>query len=224
MVAAALAARPPVFELVPVAHACSCPDCDVVRDSDVIISGRVVGWRVSERQPFPERQDAVPLDVEIAVDRVFKGWAPATLVLLDPGSLSMYENNGRKLWMGGSGGCQAFSEDPAGAYVVLGYDVDGQNSLQLWGPPILFRGAAPEGERYEQLLGILHERLGSPYPPGVGDSPPATEPRGTSNDWMFLSAIGGALLLITLVLLLCGPKREPRDGSAQTSGRGPNLD
>lgn len=32
-----------------------------------------------------------------------------------------------------------------------------------------------------------------------------------SNDWMFVSAIAGGCLLITLVLLLCGPQREPRD-------------
>ena len=47
-------------------------------------------------------------------------------------------------------------------------------------------------------------------PPVVGDShvasPRVEGPSG--NDWMFLSAIGGGFLLITLVLLLGGPRRE----------------
>ena len=223
LLAAALFAGSPAFEPIPVANACSCPDCDGIRDSDVILGGRITGWRLSEAVRFPELTDARPLDISLEVDRVFKGTAPRDLVLYDPTSLSIYERNGERMWMGGSGGCQAFSSDPTGAYVVVGYNTFGVNAMRLSGPLVMFRGQEPEGELYVQLMARLGERLGPPYPPAAGDSPPAAQP-DASNDWMFVSAIGAGSLLITLVLLLAGPKREPRDGSLKSTRQRPNRD
>ena len=119
LLGSALFAATPVFEPLPRAGACSCPDCDGIRDADVIVGGRITGWSLSEDVRFPELTDAQPLDISLEVDRVFKGAAPRDLVLYDPTSLSSYEQNGERMWMGGSGGCQAFSRDPTGAYVVV---------------------------------------------------------------------------------------------------------
>ena len=218
LLGSALFAATPVFEPLPRAGACSCPDCDGIRDSDVIVGGRITGWSLSEDVRFPELTDAQPLDISLEVDRVFKGAAPRDLVLYDPTSLSSYERNGERMWMGGSGGCQAFSRDPTGAYVVVGYNTIGVNAMRVSGPLVMFRGQEAEGELYEQLMARLAERLGEPRPPSVGDSPPVTH-EAPSNDWMFLSAIGAGTLLITLLLLLGGPRREPRDESARRSGR-----
>jgi hypothetical protein len=223
LLASGLFAATPVFEDVPSASACSCPDCDGIRDSDVIVGGRITRWELSDREPYPERIDALPLDVHLEIDQVFKGSAPRDLLLFDPSSLSAHQVNGERRWMGGSGGCQAFDSDPQGSYVVIGYDRDGPNSLYVSGPRVMFRGPEPTGERYSGLLDLLHERLGTPRPPSVGDSPPG-DPAPPTNDWMFLSAIGAGTLLITLLLLLGGPKREPRDGSDESSGRADSLD
>jgi hypothetical protein len=50
--------------------------------------------------------------------------------------------------------------------------------------------------------------LGLPYPPSVGNSPVrASEP---SSDWLWLSAIGAGLVLLTLALLPIGPRHDRR--------------
>ena len=61
-----------------------------------------------------------------------------------------------------------------------------------------------------------------PSPPAAGDSSP-DQPAG-GDDWMFVSAIVAGSLLITLLLLLAGPKREPRDGSLRGSSNRPGPD
>ena len=48
----------------------------------------------------------------------------------------------------------------------------------------------------------------TPAAPSVGNSPVlASEP---ASDWLWLSAIGGGLMLLTLVLLLIGPRDDRR--------------
>ena len=208
MLTVAVAASP-TFEKVPTAAACSCPDCDSVRDSDVIIAGKVTSW--SPRAPANQRPHVVPIELRVSVDQVYKGAAPPSLALLDSGSLNNLKNPSaidvpdRFVWMGGAGGCQAFAVDPLGKYVVLGYTEGDELARTVWGPKVFFVGEESEWQESPDRATRLVSRLGEPRPPSVGDSPPTAE---TSDDWMFLSAIGAGCLLLTLLLVLVGPRRR----------------
>lgn len=81
---AGLAAASPVLDEVRVASACSCPDCDAVRDAEVIVAGRIVSWQPSEiPSPFGGSPVYLPIELDLKVDRVFKGSAPGTVPMVD---------------------------------------------------------------------------------------------------------------------------------------------
>jgi hypothetical protein len=192
------------------ALACSCPDCDSVRDSDVIVGGRVLGWSRSST-PGPDPM-AIPLDIHVTVDHVWKGSAPAQTDLFDPLSLVNLKDPTRNdvpdrfVWMGGGGACQAFTEDPTGKYIVVGFDVGGEGARRVIGLRVFFLGDGPAGERWAAALRRL-EAVGTPYPPDAGNSATA-EPDPGSDDWMFVSAIGAGMVLFTLLVVLGGPRRR----------------
>lgn len=79
---------------------------------------------------------------------------------------------------------------------------NGDGSYRLVGLafPYASETGAPFRERYPSL--------GAPYPPSVGNSPVLGSE--ASQDWLGLSAIGGGLVLLTLVLLRAGPRRLER--------------
>ena len=200
---AAVSAAPPT------AHACSCPDCHVVRDSDVIVAGTVAGWtRASDASSGAE----IPIDVRITVSTVWKGTAGSTITLRDPASLVNLSDLSRRdlpeklMWMSGGGGCEAFTDDPSGKFVIVGFRSSGETANRIFGPAVFFIGDEPSGERYTAAVARLGAQA-SPRPPAAGNSEPATAAAG-SDDWMFLSAIGAAMLLFTLVVALC--VRRPR--------------
>lgn len=200
----------PVFDDAPVASACSCTDCDIVRDSPNIVGGVIEAWSRSGR-PAPSGKE-IPITLQISVDRVFKGTSGPNLTLFDDHSLVNLRDPQRAdlpellLWTGGSGGCQAFWEDPLGKYIILGIDTAEDGSVHVRGPQILFLGPSRPDE---SSTPVDHRvlALGSPRPPSVGNTPPPAE---QSNDWMFVSAILGGCLLVTLVLVLAGPRRDTR--------------
>ncbi|MBK7124795.1 MAG: hypothetical protein IPH65_02565 [Dehalococcoidia bacterium] len=216
LVTAGFSAALPVFEDAPVAQACSCPDCDVVRDAEVIVGGRILSWQPSEiPSPFDGAPVYLPIELDLRVDRVFKGSAPGKVEMVDFASYGNGKDTGeyqapdRITWSGAGGACGAFDEDPRGKYIVIGFTPRypwQANRLQ-----VLFLGDEPSGERYEWAMARLAP-LGGPYPPAAGnsaaDADAATDQ--ASNDWMFLSAIGAGFLLITLVLVLIGPVRNAR--------------
>jgi hypothetical protein len=217
LLGSAVFAAVPVFEATPAAQACSCPDCDAVRDSEVIVGGRIAQWR--ESAPSESVFEAfVAIEVPLHVDRVFKGAAPADLLMRDVASLQ--RGSHQPTWIGAAGACGAFDEDPSWKYIIIGFDSGswGTNRLR-----VLYFGAEPAGSQYAGVVQALTASLGPPHPPAAGDSAPNTQP-SRSNDWMFVSAIGAGSLLITLVLLLAGPKREPRDGSLHGSSNRPGPD
>ncbi len=190
----------PLFEPMSVVQACSCPDCDAVRDSDVIVGGRIVGWKRSDIDS-PLRPAYTPIEVSLEIDRVFKGAAPDGLTVIDLASL--FETGGSVIWSGAGGACGAFDEDPASKYIILGFNAAASYPWQASRPSVIYLGSELSGERYEQALDRLAV-LGAPRPPSVGDSPPEDEP--PSADWMLLSTIGAGFLLLTLVLVLARPR------------------
>jgi len=214
LVVSALLVAASQFEDLPVAHACSCTDCDPVRDSDVIVGGRVTGWT---RSPRPGRDpSAIALDVHLMVDSVWKGSAARETTVSDPASLAnlRHPSDGDPdhfTWLGGSGGCQAFNEDPTGRYVILGYVVSGSNPITVSGPLVFYIGSEPLGQPYEAALERLRT-AGNPYPPAAGNSSAAPSSSEPSDDWLVIAAIGAGLLLLTLVLLVAGPRNDrPRE-------------
>jgi hypothetical protein len=219
LLGSAVFAAVPVFEATPAARACSCPDCDPAAEADVVVSGWLT-WTAFEDEPSDAT--TIPIDLEVRVDRVWRGLSPSLLHLTDSGSLSSETIGDEPLWLGGSGGCQAFAADPNGKYVLLGFDLDAPAPFRIFGANVWFVGERSDETLFSDALG--RARVPSPpYPPATGDSPPAAKPTA-SNDWMFVSAIGAGSLLITLVLLLAGPKREPRDGSLRGSSNRPGPD
>ena len=200
----------PVFDDAPLASACSCPDCDIVRDSPNIVGGVIEAWSRSGRPA--QSGTEIPIKLQISVDRVYKGSSEPSLALLDDHSLVNLRDPQRLdlpevlLWTGGSGGCQAFWEDPLGKYIILGVDTADDGTAQVWGPQILFLGLNRPDESSTPVDHRLLA-LGSPRPPLVGNTPPPAE---QPDDWMFVSAIGGGCLLLTLVLVLAGPRRDRR--------------
>lgn len=150
-------------------HACSCTDCDVVRDAPVIIGGRVTGWEpTGEEHPVPG-SGFVPIVFDVAVERVYKGAAERDIRVLDYASLSDRPAG----WFGASGACGKFDQDPAGQYVIMGVepaqDAPGYFvGSRLW---VLFLADEPDGEWYERALA----RLG-PYAPAAGSG------RGSGTD------------------------------------------
>jgi hypothetical protein len=135
---------------------------------------------------------------------------------------SLQENGGPPRWAGAGGACGAFDDDPTGKYIVIGFSAGSLHPWQASRPNVIYLGPEPAGEQYERAL-VRLAALGSPLPPSVGDSPPAQQAT-SSSDWFFLSAIGAGTLLITLVLLLVAPGREPRDDSRRNHPGGPPGD
>lgn|GEM_PF-6254893 len=211
----------PVFEQVKVANACSCGDCDFVSGSPLVVRGTVDGWDYlrdadgvpierlaredySRPEYFPRER---PLELRLRVETVFKGAAPAEVVVRS-GQFDRYlraEGSppfGYWAWPGEAGECFGLASDPTGQDLLV--------ILAPTGEPGSYRfvvGPHPfEGGVSQAILGRFPEL--SPRPPSAGNSPPSEPAAAGSDDWMFISAIGAGSLLITLVLLIAGPRRE----------------
>jgi hypothetical protein len=116
----------------PAAFACSYDaDFDPVRDSEVIVGGRFVGWELIEdairwdpkrgMNPPDDPRFYGPYDpirLSMAVDRVYKGTAPANVEMVSGNTY----NGGQ--WIGSSGACGAFDSDPTRRYAILGLTTD----------------------------------------------------------------------------------------------------
>ena len=204
---------------IPVAHACSCGPCDFISESPVVVRGTVTGWdyvRDASGSPaetviaspvFHDSDDwahARSLEIRLTVADVFKGDV-AQYIVIDE---YQYDRDvtaegwppGEFRWPGAAGICFGLNEDPTG-----------QDFLAILQPsetPGHYRFVVGPRPFAQSDLDALP---GPPRPPSAGDSAPKIERiEVASNDWMFLSAIGAGFLLLTLVLLLVGP-RDDRD-------------
>jgi hypothetical protein len=115
-------------------HACSAGgDWEPVRESDVIVGGRILGY---EPLTAPVATNPmVPIWLRMRIDHVYKGAVRADEIVVDQRSLMLYTDDiagqvGRTHdWAGASGGCGAIDHEPTGWYAVFGLRRDEQ---QAW--------------------------------------------------------------------------------------------
>lgn len=185
------------------AHACSCPDSDVLRDYDTIVGGRVVSWSLPEGVAAPGSYSVVNL--EFRTTQVFKGDAADSLVLVDTGSY--FANGSTNYWMGSGGACGTLHGDPTGAYFIAGLRPlpDGRFSISRFA--MVFIGPEPEGDWYDRALTRLSV-VGPPRPPAAGNSGPVDHADARIEPLLLGGLfVGGGLLLIFVVVLI-GPRND----------------
>ena len=182
------------------ALACSAgPDFDPVKDSEVIVEGRLLGYEILPDAPIAElpksdgTQDPyVPIRVDMAVTRVFKGdVAGGVIAIVDPVSLGapLSGSEGRR-WIGSGGACGAFDEDPTGKYAIMGLSEQDDGTYRPNRLRWLFYGDGPSGEAYQRALTRL-----SVLPPSAGFGPGSGSGAGLLVPAASLAGAGAVLLL-----------------------------
>lgn len=219
----AFAATSPVFQPLPVASACSCGDCNFIRDSAFVVRGTFLGWdyvrdaagapteRVVEELLWSQYQvHARPIELQLSVTAAFKGDVPSRIVI----SEALYDRYLRAegsprfagwSWPGQSGICFRLPDDPTGEDVLL--------ILQPASTPGQYRlvvGPRQYSDQAVNQFGRQDPWFGPPRPPSAGDSPVPESSEPAGDDWMFLSAIGAGFLLLSCVLILVGPRDDRR--------------
>jgi len=124
------------------ARACSPgPDFDPVAESELIVGGRITGWKLVENvrrwdpkssQPEPTADPNYwgpasfdPIRLAMSVDRVYKGTSAAEIELFSANTMSISPEGGVNKYVWGSGAsCGAFDNDPTGGYFILGLVAD----------------------------------------------------------------------------------------------------
>ena len=161
-------------------YACSAgDDFNPVAESDVIVSGVVLGW--AEAGILPQGVSMKPILVDFQVDEVLKGdGVPGQINFLDTGSLANDPANVLdNQWAGTSGSCGAFAADPTGQFALLGLTRDADGNLRSSLPQVFYIGERSEfaGFRAERTAEIL-QSFGLTRLPEAGDgalySPPST--------------------------------------------------
>ena len=121
-----------VAQNAPEVLACSVgPDFDLVKDSDLIVSGRFTGWELdTESGGFAEVIDPEQsggqvvayggIRAKMLVDRVFKGTASPEITVTSANTVDVYDHEPKYVWIGSSGACGAFDSDPTGRYAIMG--------------------------------------------------------------------------------------------------------
>ena len=144
------------------ALACSpVPDFDPVGSSDVIVGGWLRGWQPAPAPAAGASGSSLPIRLEMAVERVYKGAAPAQISLAEilyrtpagPGATGGY------MWPGGAL-CSPFGGDPSGSYAILGLHRSPDGTYRASTFSAFFRGDAPRGEHYEAALARLYSLRG----------------------------------------------------------------
>jgi len=111
----------------PPAAAATCsagPDWDPIAESHVVVGGQILGWDPAPGVSGPPL--FTPVRLHMRIDHVWKG-ALAGRPIYDNASLSASGYPAR--WIGSSGACGAFDDDPAGKYAVLGLVESGAGAL-----------------------------------------------------------------------------------------------
>jgi hypothetical protein len=130
------------------------------------------------------------------VDLIFKGTAPAEITVTSGNTVNVYDHEPRYVWIGPSGACGAFGDDPTDKYAIIGLTNAGDGTYGAFVFSWFFAGAEPAGEKYDRAMSHLASRGLTPRNP---DEP--SRPAGSPAD----RAIPTALLAgATLVVLAIG--------------------
>jgi hypothetical protein len=141
------------------AYACSAgDDFDPIGSADLVVGGWITGWH--ERPELSTMGELQAVEVEINVERVFKGPLPADLVIVDTGSYFPRAAG----WYGGSGACGSFDADPSGLYVVAGLTWAEDGTYRMNRLRTLFLGQTASGLYYDKAV----TRLTQIAPPVTG--------------------------------------------------------
>lgn len=190
------------------ALACSAGfDFNPVRDSEVIVAGRLSGWTEVEGSPEERTSGYAAVEVPMRIERVIKGAAPSQIVLFDHASLTkeFLTGAGRpRSWVGSGGSCGAFNADPTGQYAVLGLRrlPDGRYAPNLL--LVFYIGDAPSGERYEAALRRM-SAYGPVSLPSTGIGAAGHADRGGT-----AALVPIAILMLTITGVGLGVHRRPR--------------
>ncbi|MEX1253974.1 MAG: hypothetical protein WEE64_06510 [Dehalococcoidia bacterium] len=155
------------------AFACSAgPEYDPVATSDVIVEGRFLGYDVLPDTP-PGNNNYLTVRVKMDVAHVLKGSVAGDVIaLVDPFSLSLPLSGHTKYeWIGSSGACGAFNEDPTGQYAVMGLS---RNDDGTYRPSLLdsfYIGEGPQDPEYQRALQRLRSFPGAASLPSLGLGP-----------------------------------------------------
>ena len=211
----------PVFDDAPVASACS-SNSDFFAEAPVVVRGVVTGWdyerdasgmpvetildepQYSKPEYLPHKRN---VEMTANVSAVFKGPVPGRIVI-DTAHYDRYlqaEGSppfGYWAWPGEAGACFALGADPTGLDVMMAL-----RPSEAGGSYELIISPFPYDDGSGRAFAERFPALGAPRPPAVGNTPPPAE---QPDEWMFVSAIGGGCLLLTLVLVLAGPRRDRR--------------
>jgi len=188
------------------ANACSTgPDFDAVRDSEVIVAGRIIGWElienvtrwdhITEPEPYDDPNYYGPYDpirVGMSVSQVLKGSAPSKIDLVAGNTLLVQEESGedRYSWVGTHGACGAFSSDPTDMYAILGLRIDDFGRYHPSLPLAFFIGPEPPGSFDDPRLAGLAPLLPGSLP-SAGGTPLAGEST-RDTPWLTI-ALGAAV-------------------------------
>jgi hypothetical protein len=178
------------------AFACSAgEDFNPVADSDVIVSGVILGWEETNLPGFPEDAHVKPIRVEMQVEDTLKGEASGRISFVDSGSLmNLPPTEDGYLWDGSGGACGAFNTEPTGEYVFLGLSYDDAGNLRSNLLRVFYIGERSQfaGFRYERMAEILGA-FGLTRLPATGDGAMATP-----------GAPDGELIAIATLLIALG--------------------
>lgn len=192
------------------AYACTPgEDFNPVAESDIIVSGVILGWEETDAQEYqPPESSLKTIRVDLRVEDVVKGEAADTISFLDSGSLMNIPPDERGyVWAGSSGACGAFNADPTGHYVFMGLHRDEDGNLRSSLPRVFFIGerSAFAGSRYERTGEILSS-FGLTRLPAAGHGS-AYEAAGARVDAPLLT-LGTFLVALGLGSLALGRSRE----------------
>lgn len=107
------------------AFACSAgPDYNPVAESEVIVVGRLTGWREADASASsPDGSLYLSIRVTMAVERALKGSTPPAITIVDRASLLRIPAQANRpeemFWAGSAGACGSFDDDPTGRYAVM---------------------------------------------------------------------------------------------------------
>lgn len=181
----------------PASYACS-GTIDPVEESDLIVGGRITGWELIEEfttwnprsgKPMPTDDPNFygfyqPIRLSMHVDEVFKGSAPTEIELIGANTYQL--RDGKGYWVGSSGACGAFDEDPTGKKWLLGLKEDDFGRLRP-SLPLVFRSAEE-----------LEARLGPAAIPAAGRGASNSAPSYTA---LTVGGVGLALIAASAVVL-----------------------
>jgi len=143
------------LEGVPAAHACSPdPDYNPAKSADLIVAGRVTGWR----EAGSEFGVPSPIVIQIAVDEVIKGPPRSQVDFIDLWSFD--SRLGEQAWSNAMSPCgNQFGSDPTGDYLVMGLSESEDEEGTFYRGTVFFRGSDPKGGDYESEVTRIHDEL-----------------------------------------------------------------